>query len=634
LGRAVKVDFAVRDGFQRLCQQFLLRFAAFCVQCNKVAAEGGADSSDLTGEVIDVKQAILLAVALSMFSAAATARAQFYRLEAESGQRFGTQIASSVPGYSGTGYVTGFNASDGSDYFQLQANVPDGLYELWVGYRSQYGNKGYNYRVDAVQGSGTFNQSSTFTSDRAGVFNLTGATNTLGIYQGWGYYDVDYLELRPFTPPQLQPIAAQLSDPQADHHTQLLMNYLTSQYGQKTLSGQQHQSSENLAFPVQSYLSKSGGIVPAIRASDFIEYSPTRIQNGANPRNETEQTIQWAKGTGGIVSMSWHWNAPANLVNTQCGSSCGENDWPWWRGFYTQGTTFDLPGALANPAGSDYQLILRDVDAIANELQKFEDAGVPVIWRPLHEAQGGWFWWGAHGPETFKELWHVVYDRLTNHHGLHNLIWEFTSSAAIGNHLEWYPGDEEVDMIGLDVYTDASSNMSGEWYDVLEHYNGRKLIALSETGTLPNADVMDQWGIDWSYFSPWSGSFVDAMSPAALQALLNDEDVITLSELPILPWNNLAAALPGDYNLDGTVNAADYTVWRNSFGRTGTGLAADGDGNGTIDNGDYDVWQLYFGETAAGSGSSVPEPNAVLLGVAGVTFARRFRSLRLRAVAR
>ena len=55
------------------------------------------------------------------------------------------------------------------------------------------------------------------------------------------------------------------------------------------------------------------------------------------------------------------------------------------------------PSALADPAGEDYALLLRDIDAIAVELQKFEDAGVPVIWRPLHEAQGGWFWWGAQG---------------------------------------------------------------------------------------------------------------------------------------------------------------------------------------------------------------------------------------------
>ena len=109
---------------------------------------------------------------------------------------------------------------------------------------------------------------------------------------------------------------------------------------------------------------------------------------------------------------------------------------------------------------------------------------MPVIWRPLHEAQGGWFWWGAHGAENFKELWNLMYDRLTNHHGLHNLIWEFTSIGVNGDEDEWYPGDDEVDIVGLDIYTQPTDNMSGQWTDAFDAYNGRKMIALSETDTV------------------------------------------------------------------------------------------------------------------------------------------------------
>lgn len=546
--------------------------------------------------------------------AALTLTAQVYRFEAESGTFSGASIQTSTPGFSGTGYVT-FSNNNTSSHVQVTANVPTGLYEMWVGYNSPFGFKGYEYQVNQVSGSGGLDgNGNQWGADRAGVFDLTQASNTLRVNRGWGWYNVDYLELRPFTPPSVLPVPAQLSDPQASARTQMLMNYLVSQYGHKTLSGQQHQSSENLSFPVASYLSKSGGIVPAIRGGDFIEYSPTRLQFGANPRNESEQTIQWAKQTGGIATMMWHWNAPANLVNTPCGGSCGENDWPWWRGFYTQGTTFNLPGALANPSGNDYQLILRDIDAIAGQLQKFQNEGVPVIWRPLHEAQGGWFWWGAHGPQTFKQLWRVMHDRLTNYHGLHNLIWEFTSSAADANHLEWYPGDDVVDMVGLDIYSSPTDPMNGAWYDVLAHYNGRKMIALSETGTLPNADTMNKFGIEWSYFSPWTGSFVNAMSATDLQALLNHNDIITLTELPQFPWNN-AARLPGDFNRDGLVNSADYVIWRSSMGETGAGLAADADFNSRVDDGDYAIWRANFGQgtPAAAAFASVPEPQCLLL---------------------
>ena len=566
------------------------------------------DTSSSQKVAFNATLACLLACILGL-SVDQRALGQTYRYEAEDGNLVNTVFSNSVPGYSGTGYVTGFNNQDApEDYFELFVDVPEGIYEMWVGYRSQFGPKGYDYQVDGEFGSGTFDQSLVFTEDLAGLFQLSAGTNTLGIYEGWGFYDVDYLEFRPYTPPTLTPITPQLSDSQADYHARVLMNYMTSQYGNKTLSGQHHEQSQNLSFPVQSYLDKSGGMIPAIRSSDFIQYSPSRIEFGANPNNETEQSIAWAQQTGGVVTMMWHWNAPTDLIN-QPGQE-------WWRGFYTSATTFDLPGALADPNGSDYQLLLRDVDAIAVELQKFEDAGVPVIWHPLHESQGGWFWWGAHGPDTFKELWSLMHDRLTNVHGLHNLIWEYTiaSGAAEGFSLDWYPGDDVVDMVGLDIYTAPSSSMSGQWTEALELFNGNKMIALSETGTLPDPDVMDQWGIEWSYFSPWKGSFVDAMTPADLQATLSHEDVIILDELPVLPWKENALFLSADFDFSETVDADDLGIWESAYGMTGAG---DADGDGDSDGDDFLAWQRQFGSgvapLAGASSGTIPEPPSTLL---------------------
>jgi mannan endo-1,4-beta-mannosidase len=546
-------------------------------------------------------------LALLIILGTAVAHAQNYRFEAETGTMFGTLVRNNVPGYSGTGFVTDF--TNASDRFELQANIPAGLYEMWVGYRSQYGEKGYTYRVNGETGSGMFNQTSTWSTDRAGLFAISGGTSTLGIQHNWGYYDIDYLEFRPFTPPTVLPVTTALSDPNASPRTQWLMNYLVSQYGEKTFSGQQHSVSENKPWPGNTYLSKSGGMIPAIRGSDFIEYSPTRLQYGSNPRNETEQTIQWAQQTGGLVTMMWHWNAPADLVNTPCGQRCGSNDYPWWRGFYAQGTTFDLPAALANPQSEDYQLILRDIDAIAVELEKFQDADIPVLWRPLHEAQGEWFWWGAHGPEAFKDLWSLMHDRLTNVHGLHNLIWEYTSTGVNDEFLDWYPGDDVVDMVGADIYTDPSSSMSGEWYDLLEIFNGRKMIALSETGTLPNPDLLDLWNINWSYFSPWNGTFVDAFTPEALQAILGDEDVITLDELLATPWKQSGGFLGGDLNFDGQVTAEDLAIWQAAYGET---TAGDVDLDGDSDGRDFLLWMRQYSETVGLSSSTVvPEPNTI-----------------------
>jgi mannan endo-1,4-beta-mannosidase len=551
---------------------------------------------------------------------ASRAPGQVYRYEAENAlTKVGlATVNTTTQGNSGTGYVTDFNNS--GDYFEMNVNAPSGLYEMWVGYRvpTGFGNKGYRFRVGNEYGTGTLDESGIFKADRAGLFNLAGGTTTLGIYKDWGYHDIDYLQFNPFTPPVVQPISAQLSDPLANQNTQMLMNYLTGIYGQQTLAGHQHDASKNLPFPSLTYLNLSAGLKPAIRASDFIEYSPSRRAAPfySNPNNESEQSIAWAKQNNGVLSMSWHWNAPANLVNDPCPDGSCPGKYPWWRGFYTQGTTFNLPSALANPAGSDYQLLLRDIDAIGVELKKFQTAGVPVIWRPLHEAQGGWFWWGAHGPTAFKQLWRLTHDRLTNHHSLHNLIWEFTSSAAEGNHLDWYPGDDVVDMVGLDIYTDPVSSMSGQWYDVLAHYNGRKMIALSESGTLPNATSMETYGIGWQYYSLWQDGFLDDFSAQQIQALLNDDDIITLNELPTLPWSN-SAPIAGDYSRNGVVDASDYIVWRNSMGQTGWDLAADSDLNGRIDAADYAFWRSRFAQgSGAGATAVVPEPaSLVLIGI-------------------
>jgi mannan endo-1,4-beta-mannosidase len=560
-----------------------------------------------------VKCAVVYTLGLLL---AAPATAQTYRYEAENGVLSGVQISTSAPGYSGTGYVTGFDSA--SDHLTITVNnLPDGLYELWVRYRSPFGHKGYGVQADSEIGDATFDTASSFSLDRAGLFNLTGATNTLQIQQGWGYYDIDYLELRPATVRPVTPISSHLSDPLANFNTQALMNYLAANYGVKTLAGQQGLVGQNDPFPSAAYLSKSGGLVPAVRGSDFLYYSPSFLEHQDARNGETERIINWAKQTGGIPEFSWHWNAPTDITGT------------WYQAFYTQNTSFDVQAALADPSGPKYQLLLRDIDAIGVELKKLQDAGVPVLWRPLHEAQGNspptgnaaWFWWGAKGPQAFKDLWRLMYNRLTNVDGLHNLIWVYTSSDAVETHLDWYPGDDVVDIVGADVYTNASSSMSGQWLNMLDTYDGRKMITLSETGTLPNADLLRQRGIDWSWFSPWSVSdTVNNYSSAQLQALLGDNDIITLNELPTTPWST-SAPIPGDYNHNGVVDMADYVVWRKSAGQTGWGLAADSDLNGRIDAADFDFWRAHFGQSAgnaAFAGAAVPEPATLMMSALGI----------------
>jgi hypothetical protein len=96
----------------------------------------------------------------------------------------------------------------------------------------------------------------------------------------------------------------------------------------------------------------------------------------------------------------------------------------------------------------------------------------------------------------------------------------------------------------------------------------------------------------------------------------------------------LVRSVPGDFNVDGVVNAADYTVWRNRLGQAGVGLVADGDFDGDVDSDDYVVWKTAYGfrrgplTAGAAAAASVPEPGAMAFGVTLmlVVIARRRRA--------
>lgn len=439
------------------------------------------------------------------------------RLEAEDGTLTGVQVATAGEGYSGAGYVTGFeNATESVSW---AFNLEPGLYEVAVGYRTPNGAKGFGATIDGVSTSGMFPALNAFATFDLGLVLLEGNSHTASIGGGWNYYQIDYLEFIPATPPP-PPLAIDPTpvDPQATPEARELLQFLVGEYGKRTLSGQQEAGES-------TQIEASFGVYPAVVTCDLIDYSPSRIEHGTNPTGYVESYRDLALARGPILSVMWHWNAPTDLLDTP------ENR--WWSGFYTRATTFDLAQVLADPQSERYGLLLRDIDAIAVQLKKLQDAHIPVLWRPLHEAEGGWFWWGAKGPEPLVELWRLLYDRLTNHHGLHNLLWVFTVQDPTSH--AWYPGDAYVDLVGKDAYPDdMSDSLSADWSGMRDEFDGRKLIALSEFGGVPSIDRMQQLGTWWSYFCSWTGdlgAFASRMPAGRSEAIYQSAGVTVLSEL-------------------------------------------------------------------------------------------------------
>ncbi|MBB6673579.1 glycosyl hydrolase [Cohnella nanjingensis] len=453
------------------------------------------------------------ALAYRTYAGDKTVRPTFY--EAEAAEMSGTEPASSGSGYSGTGYVTGFDQDGDSLTFRVSAPKA-GLYQIALGYRAPNGDKTLSLQLnEQPAGDIPLKASNAFGEAPAGKVLLLKGENRLTILKNWGWYDIDYLKVQPAAKAKARKLNRALVNPNASAEATALYRYLREQDGDRILSGQQ-------GYDNVSWILDKTGKKPAVVGFDLIDYSPTRVAHGAKS-SEIENAIAWHE-QGGIVTFAWHWNAPKDLID--------ESGKEWWRGFYADATTFDVAYAMDHPDSEDYKLLLSDIDAIAAQLQKLQEAKVPVLFRPLHEAEGGWFWWGAKGPEPAKKLYRLVYDRLTNAHHLNNLIWIWNSIDP-----DWYPGDDAVDIVSCDSYPP-----DGDYGPVIASYDrlnalggGRKLVALTENGPIPDPDLLDAYGAGWSWFCTWEGDFLTDGKKNSLEHLVevyNHKRVVTLGELP------------------------------------------------------------------------------------------------------
>ncbi len=447
-------------------------------------------------------------------------------LEAADAQLVGVTLATAIPGYAGKGYAGDFAAQGAKIVFTIPDAAP-GIYNVTLRYSAPSGEKGCDLVVNGARFSAMLPKTgNVFAVHPAGKVELAAGRNTLAIERGWGYYFINAVDLVPAPPPPaLKKPSSKLSDPNASVEARALMRFLVGVYGTKTLSGQ-YDGADN------DYIHEITGRTPAIYGDDLIDYSPSRVAHGA--KSDAAARLLARAQAGQIITASWHWNAPGGLLDTTLTDAQGRTtDARWYKGFYTNATTFDVQKALADPKSPDYALLLRDIDSIAVPLKTLADAHVPLLWRPLHEAEGGWFWWGAKGPEPFKQLWRLMYDRLTNVHHLHNLIWVDSS----GGNPAWYPGDAYVDVIGIDSYpSDITDPLSATWDTLEKEDGGKKLLALTEFGGVPDIVKMRRYGVRWSYFVSWTGDLGPKKNTKdALTRIYQTETVVTQDKLPASP---------------------------------------------------------------------------------------------------
>lgn len=388
-----------------------------------------------------------------------------------------------------------------------------GIYRILIQFRSPYGPKEFSGQAGELPFSGFFPESKEFATFDAGLTELAKGGQQVRIGGGWGHYEIKSVELVPAEAPKPPaPGPAVPADPQASAEARALLKQLAGYYGKHTLTAQMDAADLKV-------LQAASEKLPAIFAADLMFQSPSMVEH-QGPRPKEIDAILAKAAEGHVISLLWHWNAPTGLVDTPSQR--------WFRGFYAKATTFDFAAAL-EPASADHALLLRDIDTIAESLKRLDAAKVPVLWRPLHECESGGFWWGAKGPEPFKKLWRLLFERLTRHHQLHNLIWVHTCEDPA-----WYPGDDVVDIVCADAYPESSADtLAGRWEPLRKRYDGRKMVALGEFPGVANIPLMHRLGIYWAWCGSWKGSLGPAKrsTPEVIRAVYQSEAAITLEEL-------------------------------------------------------------------------------------------------------
>lgn len=439
----------------------------------------------------------------------------------------------------------------------VEVDMPEaGLYELTVGYcEPSDPNKKVQYLNinGSNQGELTCPYTPEFRETSGGVVNLKKGKNTIELKAYWGYTFFDYIELKPASEKlsKLSP-TRQLSNPDASDSAKRLYSYLCDVYGKHILSGQQEYCGDHNYNLWNSpdvfikdneaefeYILEKTGEQPAIRGIDFLAYNTSSDWRDHAP----ERVIEWVNKYNGIATVSWHWNVPCEE---------GSDD----IAFYVESanpkfTTFSAKNAVKEGTW-EHEKVLADIELIAGEFKKLKDADVPVLFRPLHEAEGAWFWWGAEGPEACKALYRLLYDKLTNEYGLNNIIWEWTGSTSPAA-AEWYPGDDVVDIVGYDKYNAADgqpnlSSIASTFYSLVQSTDGEKMVAMTENDSIPSLENLVNDKAAWLYFCPWYMNYLTSEQNNPVESLVElyqSEYCITLDELPDLkkyPINGASSA--------------------------------------------------------------------------------------------
>lgn len=321
-------------------------------------------------------------------------------------------------------------------------------------------------------------------------------------------YETDYEAMKAyFESREVDPTKPVSENAQTNENTMEVWNYLRSVYGKQVITCQQmmgNECYEDLVFY------NATNDLTAMKGYDFIFCTGSYHSD-----DMIDEAIEWSKESGGLCAFTWHWNVPKDIDNPEGGYA-----------FYTSEITNFSQVNAVTPGTKEYETVIHDIDLIATKIQRMESEGVTILFRPLHEASGAWFWWGLQGRdsatnEVFQKLWYMIYDRLENYHKLTNIIWVWNGQNP---HTAIHPNAFDIE--GIDRYYDqedisaeALSTYYEKCYGELAGYDKYcaelagmestgKMMALTECGYIPDPEGIKAANTMWLYYMVWNGDFI------------------------------------------------------------------------------------------------------------------------------
>lgn len=313
-------------------------------------------------------------------------------------------------------------------------------------------------------------------------------------------------------------------NPRATDEVKAVLRYINELSGNGIMTGQHTQTTVQKEL---RYIEEVTGKLPALCGFELLAYSPNINYDDASEaclieveenKNTLDNAWDWALNKRGLVTFTWHWFSPF-----------GSRD----KGFYAEHTTFDASLAIVEGT-EEHKALIADMDHMAELLKPFRDQRVPILWRPFHESEGRWFWWGAKGPEVAKRLYRIMYERYTKVHDLNHLIWVWNSPLPEG-----YVGDDVCDIISCDLYPPkhTHTDLQKEYTALRTITNAPKPAALGEIGVLPSIPMLSETRIPWVWYMTWSNEFGASdqwTSKEELKRAYNHPYAVTLDKLPQL----------------------------------------------------------------------------------------------------